>query len=189
VLLSVTETAQLLGVSTRTVRSRLAKGELPGRKKGGRWVVARDALPLPEAEHRRLQQRSEAIRETVDAALPSRTTGQRRRRSVIDEVAFRAAHALRSELRASPHPAAAPAAEAIEEGLVSLALALHEWRSEPRLEALTRTRAAMSRAVAGLLLAGPLPPADPVRGWVVSLEHEVLPPLSGLFRRAERGNR
>jgi len=185
-LLSVTEAAQVLGVSARTVRGRLARGELKGRKKGGHWVVPRDTLPLPESEHRRLQDHAESIRRTVDAALPSRTPALRKRRSVVDEVAFRTAHALRIELRASPHPSAAPAADAVEEGLVALALALHEWRREARLAALTRTRAAMSRAVALLLLDGSMPPQPPVVGWVVTLEQDVLGPLVGLSRRAER---
>ncbi len=185
-LLSVTEAAQLLGVSARTVRTRLARGELKGRKRGGQWVVPRDVLPLPESEHRRLQQTADAIRRTVDAALPSRATGARTRRSVVDEIAFRAAHALRQSLRASAHPAASPAADAVEDGLIHLGAALHQWGPETRLTALREARAAMSRATVLLLLDAPMPPEDPVRGWVVALEHEVLPPIAGLFRRAER---
>jgi len=185
-LLSVTEAAQLLGQSPRTVRARLSRGELAGRKRGGRWVIPREVLPLPESEHRRLQQRADAIRETVDAALPSRVTGGRKRRSVVDEIGFRAAHALHADLRGSAHPAAAAAAEALEAGLVAIGLAVHEWRPSARIAALTRARAAVSGATVGLLLSGPLPPDEPVRGWVVTLEHEVLPPIAGLLRRAER---
>lgn len=185
-LLTVVEAAQLLGTSPRTVRGRLARGTLKGRKKGGQWVIPRDALPLPEAEHRRLQERAEAIRETVDAALPSRVSGQRKRRSVVDEVGFRNALAIRRELRASDHLAAAPAAERVEQALESLGIALHEWRAEPRLAALTRARAGIAGAVVALLLDAPWPLEDPVRSWVVTLEHEVLPPIAGLFRRTER---
>jgi len=188
-VVTVAEAAQLLGVSARTVRSRLARGELPGRKRGGQWVVPRESLPLPEAEHRRLQQRAEAIRHTVDAALPSRGGAPKRRRSVVDEVAFRSGHALRQELRGSDHPAARAAADAIEEGLVALGLALHEWQPRARLHALVRARAAISRAAVHLLLDQPIPPPSPVCEWLVTLEHEVLPPLAGLFRRAERGTR
>ncbi len=187
-LLSVTEAAQLLGQSPRTVRARLSRGELAGRKRGGRWVIPREALPLPESEHRRLQERAAAIRETVDAALPSRVTGAKKRRSVVDEVGFRAAHALRAELRGNAHPAAAGAAEALEAGLVAIGLAVHEWSPASRIAALTRARAAVSGTIVGLLLSGPLPPDDPVRGWVVTLEHEVLPPIAGLLRRAERAS-
>lgn len=57
---------------------------------------------------------------------------------------------------------------------------------EARLAALTRARAAMSRAAVQLLLDSPMPPDGPVREWLVTLEHEVLPPIAGLFRRAER---
>lgn len=60
-MLTVTEAAQLLGQSPRTVRARLARGDLPGRKRGGRWIVPRDVLPLSEAEHRRIQAQADVL--------------------------------------------------------------------------------------------------------------------------------
>jgi len=186
VLLTVVEAAQLLGQSPRTVRGRLARGTLKGRKKGGRWVIPRDVLPLPESEHRRLQERAEAIRETVDAALPSRVSGNRKRRSVADEVSFRNALALRRELSASDHPAATAAARRVEQALEALGVALHEWGADARHAALTRARAEVSGAVVTLLLDASWPLEDPIRSWVVTLEHEILPPIAGLFRRTER---
>lgn len=185
-LLSVAEAAQILGQSVRTVRARLARGELHGRKKGGQWVVPREALPLPEAEHRRLQERAEAVRQAVDAALPSRLTGQRPRRSVIDELAFRAAHALRIQLREN---AAAPdAVAAVEDVLYAVARGTHEWRTDAKLAAFGQARGAATRAITRLLVDGPIPAVEPVRTWVEILEHEVLPPIAGLCRQAERRN-
>lgn len=105
---------------------------------------------------------------------------------MVDELGFRAAHTLRQELRASDHPAAGSAAPIVEEGLLAMGIALHAWRTDAPLVALTRARAAMAQAVVTLLLEAPIPPEEPVRGWVVTLEHEVLPPIAGLFRRAER---
>ncbi len=40
--LSARETATLLGRNIRTVRGQLARGELPGVKEDGRWVVKRE---------------------------------------------------------------------------------------------------------------------------------------------------
>jgi excisionase family DNA binding protein len=188
-LLTVAEAAQLLGQSPRTVRARLARGELHGRKKGGHWVVPRDVLPLPEAEHRRLQARADEIRQTVDAALPSRLSGQRRRRSVVDEVAFRAAHALRTQLQSSGVPEATEAAGAVQDALYALAHGLHEWSPDRKHAAFGQARAAVTRAIARLLLDAPIPPPEPVRTWVEVLEQELLPPIAGLCRQAEQRDR
>ena len=50
--LSITEAATLLGRSARTVRAQVARGELPGFKRGGQWVIRKEALPLSEAQRR-----------------------------------------------------------------------------------------------------------------------------------------
>ena len=46
--LSGHEVATLLDVSVRTVRARLQRGELPGRKVHGSWRVQRQDVPLTE---------------------------------------------------------------------------------------------------------------------------------------------
>ena len=46
--LSVREVATLLDVSVRTVRARLQRGELPGRKVEGTWRIQRQDVPLTE---------------------------------------------------------------------------------------------------------------------------------------------
>lgn len=43
-LVSVTEAAELLGVSRQAVLQRLERGTLPGRKVGDTWAIARTAL-------------------------------------------------------------------------------------------------------------------------------------------------
>ena len=71
--LSVREAATLMGRSPRTVRAQLARGELPGVKRGGRWRVQRRHLPLTEDQRRALQTKADGIRQLVDDALPGRT--------------------------------------------------------------------------------------------------------------------
>ena len=48
--LTVREAAALMGRSARPVRAQVARGELPGVKRGGRWLIPRKALPLTEAQ-------------------------------------------------------------------------------------------------------------------------------------------
>ncbi|HEY2294032.1 MAG TPA: helix-turn-helix domain-containing protein [Thermoanaerobaculia bacterium] len=69
--LSVREVATLLGRSSRTVRAQLARGELAGVKRNGRWRVARQSLPLTEAQRRSLQGKADALRQTVEDVFPS----------------------------------------------------------------------------------------------------------------------
>ncbi len=46
--LSVREAALLTGRSPRTLRAQLARGEMPGVKRNGRWVLDRRNLPLTD---------------------------------------------------------------------------------------------------------------------------------------------
>jgi excisionase family DNA binding protein len=188
-MLTVTEAAQLLGQSPRTVRARLVRGDLPGRKRGSQWIVPRDRLPLPEAEHRRLQAQAEQIRETVEAALPSRVTSRVARRSVVDEAAFRAIHAARQQLAADPSRGARRASRSLERALHLVAEGVNEWRGEAKRQCFVAARAEVSRACAWLAADAPLPPPEPVRSWLAALEQEVLPPRAGLCRSAERSDR
>lgn len=186
-LLSVTEAATLLGKSPRAVRAALARGELPGRKQGGRWVVPREGLPLSEAQHRALQARADEIRAVVEDALPSRGATRRgdRRRSLADLEVFRAACEVTRQVQARDD-APLQARDELERGLLALAEGWYQYESGARLDALTRARAAFSRAAAQLLLAAPWPPSAAELEPLARLETEVFPALAGLFRRAER---
>ena len=73
--LSAREVATILGVSPRTIRARMARGELPGSKRHGRWWVDRRHLPLTEQQRRNLQGKAESVRRAVEGALPSRLAG------------------------------------------------------------------------------------------------------------------
>ena len=60
-----------------------------------------------------------------------------------------------------------------------------------KLEALNRARSELARCAAILLLAGGIPPAEPVFGWVRAIESEVVPAIAGFARWADgrRGKR
>lgn len=196
--LSAREVAALLGCSPRTVRAQMARGDLPGVKQGGRWWLDRRRLPLTEVQRQALQGKAESLREALEAALPSRlaaTPGQRRR-SVVDLDSFRRGAALLSEIREQggavlPRPVQERVSTLLERALLDLAEAAHHFDRERKLRALHGARSRLARAAGVLLLQSQLPPAEPVHGWVVALETEVIPALAGFTRWAEglRGRR
>ena len=99
--ITVTEAATLLGRSARTVRAQVARGELPGIKRGGQWFVNRAALPLTEAQRATLQRKAQGLRDALEDALPGRmaqSSGDRRR-GLADLDACRLGAALFAELR------------------------------------------------------------------------------------------
>jgi len=183
-LLTVAEAATILGVRPRTVRARLVRGALPGRKKDGRWVIPRAALPLTEAAHQALQARSQDVRTAVEAGLPSRvaTRPGASTRSLADLEAFQAALAVRrSGVTTDPNLLAD-----LDAGLFALAEGWHLYEPRPRLQALNTARSAFGRAVARLLMAAsePLPPETATQ--VAQLEQVTIAGIARLARSAER---
>lgn len=190
--LSVREAAALMGRSPRTVRGQLARGDLPGRKRNGRWQVDRRHLPLNEDQRAALCGKAQRIRRAVETALPSRLapTADHRYRSIADLDAFRRGTEILTEIRQATDdvvPAAVrePVEQLVDEGLLALAEAVQQFDREVKLEALKRTRAALARAVARLLVGCGIPPAEPARSWVVALEAEVVPAVAGFARWAD----
>jgi len=190
--LSVREAATLLGQSPRTLRARLARGDLAGRKLGGRWRIDRRELPLTEAQRRALETRAEELRRTVEAALPTslRRSAERKHRRIEDLDAFRLAHGLLLQLRdGAPEPAVSPArrraARYVEAALLALAECVHRYDAESKLAAVRVARSRLARAAGVLLVEADVPPAEPVAGWVQTMETEVLPAVAGLARWAE----
>jgi len=67
--LSLAEAAALTGIQRRTLRHRLAKGSIAGRKEGGRWVLDSHALPLSDQTVARMAARANRAREIVAKAV------------------------------------------------------------------------------------------------------------------------
>jgi len=186
--LSVREAATLLGQSPRTVRARVARGDLPGSKKNGRWMIDRRDLPLTEAQRRALQHKADSLRRTLEEALPTRLarTPGVRSRSIADLEAFRRGAELLREIRGNEvAPRHARAEHLIESALLALAEAVHQFDGELKLQCVQRARGQLSKAAAILFLDAGEPPKDPLARWVVTLETEILPAVAGLARWAE----
>ncbi len=191
--LSVREAATLMGRTPRAIRAQVASGKLPGRKKGGRWRISSEALPLDEARRRGLQAKADGLRRAVERVLPSRTasTSGDRRRSVADLGSFQAGSSLLRELadrgdEVLGTAAADQARELLQEALLDLSEAAHHYDRSAKLAACLRCRAGLARATGLLLLAAPDPQASPVFDWLTLLETEALPALAGFIRWVER---
>lgn len=184
-MLGLREAAVLLGIPVRTLRARVARGDIPAAKDGKKWLIDRRNLPLTDGQRQILQQRAEEVRQAVDTILPSRmaATADRRARSVADLDAFRETVAVLGVLRATPTaPGAAVAVGHLEEACGCLAEASFVYERERKLVALSDARARVGRAVAALLAAGGIPPAEPVHRVVTRLEATVSPAIGGYAR-------
>ena len=186
--LSARQAATLLNRNLRTVRGQLARGELPGTKKNGRWVIRREDLPLTEAQRRGLQRKADRIRKTVEGVLPSRLARRPgdRSRSLVDLDVFRLGAELLNEIRKSGDVLDRPLRErveaSLEEALLDSAEASFQYDRRLKLAALNQARGALARTSARLLLAAGFTPEDPVARWVQALEHDILPAVAGFAR-------
>ena len=191
--LTVKEVATLTGRSPRTIRSALARGELPGVKRNGAWSISRHDVPLTESQRRRLQARADEVRRVVDDVLPSRlaATSERGSRSLADLAAFHRGAALLKQIAGAPEdslPAQARvrALALIEAALLAVAEGSFHYDRELKLAAIHRARAQLARALATILVHAGIPPAAPAIDWALALETEVIPAVAGLARWAER---
>ncbi len=188
--LTIREAATLMGLSPRTVRAQAARGEIPAVKRGGRWFVRHEKLPLTQQQRRAVQARAAEVRATIDQALPSRhaaRTGQRRR-SVLDLEAFRLALELRQDVRArgGSVPGVAKASDELARALHALAAASAHYDQRTKRNAVDAARDAIAAALTALLLDCADPLADPVFAWVQRIEGELLPAVGGFGRWVDR---
>ena len=174
--LTVQEAATLLGVTRRAVRARIRRGTLRAFKRGNQWYLPRKALDLDPTQQRRLRDVSDEIRATVEGALPDRDA-----RSVAELKSFRAAKAVLLGLRGHGVELQ-PAAGALQDGLGRLAEGHHQFSRAAKLSGYGAARSRFCHALAGLLVLD----SALASGAARAIELEVLPPLAGLIRWAER---
>ncbi|MBL8693115.1 MAG: hypothetical protein JNJ88_03380 [Planctomycetes bacterium] len=192
--ITLREAAVLLSRSERTLRAQVSRGELEGRKVHGRWILERRSLPLTDAQRAALDARANAIRDTVERALPARAaiSAGDRRRTVLDLDAFRAGSRVLRAMRETTNVAEgslAASARSLRRALLSMARATHAYDAPTKLKDLRRARAALSVATAQLWIEAGDPPADPQLRFAIEIETHVLPRLRGLLRWAERASR
>ena len=183
--LTLREAAALTGTHQRTLRDRLKRGDLRGRKVSGRWVVRRQDLPLTEEQRAVVFERAERVREGVDEALAS-ALGSRRRRSAQDLEPFAAVVHLRREIVAVGDGAPTTVVRCLDRTLAALALGAHEWSAERKREGFLDARLHLTRAVAQLAVDSLSGDGPGFGEWLERIEQAVLPSVGGLVRWAER---
>ena len=187
--LTVREAAALLGKHPRTIRAKIARGDLHAFKREGQWRIPRGTLPLTEPQRQDLQVKAEAVRTAVEAHLPGRTAESRgdRRRSVADLDVFRGGLELLAWVRDAEDLSARTLAgveAALEVALMALSEGVHHYARHEKRAAFVHARAAFARAAALLLEAG-VPPTEPVHTWLVALEGRLIPATARLVRWSE----
>ena len=180
--LSLTQAAQLLGQSRRQVEYLIKTGRLTARKEGARWLVRDSDLPLSPGQRQAAERKSAALHAVAEEVLGERAP--RTRYSVMDLKAFRAALSAFGDGRRDL-PQDHPALALLRAVLDDLAVGCHRFEHRGKAEAYGRARDGTSRAVCALLIE---PPAG-AEALVELLEQTLLPAISGLMRRAERGGR
>lgn len=191
--ISLREAATIIGRKPRTLRAQLARGEIPGNKRNGRWFIAYQDLPLNEMQRRRLQVQVQEIREAVEQALPSRLTKERnsRKRSLADLDTFNIGRELLLTMRSQLANTSLPieilqkAICDVEYALTQISQGHHAFDPKEKLEKFQYGRNALSRAACHLLLHSGSSIKPPVLDWVVRIEGELLSSLAGLIRWAE----
>lgn len=149
---SVKEAATHLGRSERAVRSALKAGRIKGYKHQGRRVIPRRTLPMTDAERARMEVTVDDLHAAVDAVVPYHIARHIGAHGLAGLRAYRAVRAVFDALDGSP--AARSIGEILREAVRALAEGHHQFARLVKIEALTRARRAISRAVADLLLAG-----------------------------------
>lgn len=190
--LSVTEAATWLSRSSRSVRASLKAGRLPGFKRGGRWVVPSQSLPLDETARRALHAKADHIRDAVESVLPSRGEVDRRRRrdSLADLKIMRAVHGLLDAARSADDTRGRDElVDALGRAARCIARGHYDFDLDDKRDAFLAARRAVADAASALVIApgrapgGPLP--DPAAVWLATIEGEILPLIGGWLRWIE----
>lgn len=181
--LTLHEGATLLGRRPRTVRAQLARGELKGRKRDGKWLIRRADLPLTDGQRRALTGKIARLHDAVDAAIPEAMRDRigALALALAELDVFRLGRDVLREMTGAEDLAAR---QALTDALVAVAEGRHPFDAAIKCEAFTRARSHLSRCITLLLLADPAPD-PPAARHAAALEAEVLPRLAGLTRWAE----
>lgn len=181
-LLSLTQTAQLLGKTRRQVEYLIRQGRLKAQKTDGRWRIDEADLPLSPGQRQAVRRRADALRDSAldildrDAPRPAY--------SMTDLKAFQAAAALRHDAGtdlAPEHPGLSRLHAAIEH----LAVGCHRFERADKAQAYHAARDALALAACALHL----DPTAAHQTLAQRIETEVIPAVSGLVRRCRAHKR
>ncbi len=178
--LSLQETAERLGKTTRQVRYLIQTGRLQAEKIGGRWTLDSASLELSPGQQQAVERQERQLRSAVEQGLG--LDGERPRRwSVRDIKAFQVALPLYRHCEQT-HGAEHPATRALAEVMQELARGCHRFERSDKAAAYRAARDAASLALFHLLLL----PGDAAAPQIDAIEQDLMAALAGLLRRLER---
>ena len=196
--LTVKDAAALLGKSPRTIRHLAQSGKLPAKRKGGRWVIDRDALDSrveiqAEARGEQLELVRGRLNSALDAAKPPSPDGTKRDfYSVRDMKTYAVAIAQLTEIVhvRETHAEIAPALEcaetALRDCLRMISEGCHPFQPQTKIDRYVRARGHACVAIADLLAFNAVRQQPELTPLVDRIERDLLRSLRGLIRRAEK---
>lgn len=176
--LTLSETAQRLGKTERQVRYMIEQGQVAAKKRGGRWFLESEDLPLSDGQKEAMDRQVRQLRDAVDDTLGIAST--KRRYSVRDLVAFQIALPLFQQ-SVKALGADHPASQALHRMLDLLSRGCHRFEPAEKGAAYREARDAASSAVCELLLSG----EDTAGEIATEIEQDLMAAFAGLLRRAE----
>ncbi len=187
--LSLSEAADLLGKSVRQLRYAIKKNELPARKKGGRWVIDSEVLPLSNAQRTAAAMRLKNLQDAADEAISpvGRSVGKVKKGryySVRDLRAYKSGIIIYKEtsLRLGEEH---PASRLLEDSLTALCRGCHEYQPNNKSLHYNEARKAAASAVIQLLIKNGADESMRIE-FADRIEQDYIPFLSSLVRSTEK---
>lgn len=176
--LTLAEAAQRLGKSERQLRYKIEQGQITATKRGGRWFLESEDLPLSEGQRQAVARKEQKLRAAVEDSLGLEKA--KKRYSVRDLKAFQIAlptYQRCLEALGNEHTAS----RALHRTLDLLSRGCHRFDSAEKAAAYREARDAASTAVCELVLSG----GEAGERLANEIEQELMAAIAGLLRRVE----
>jgi excisionase family DNA binding protein len=183
--LTVQDAARILGKSERQVRYLIQTGRLTATKHDGQWKISRGDLPRSPGQERADQRKTERATEIASAVLDfGDSKGSKSKSWTVDQL-----HAVRQgeplyrdcvEQLGTDHEAT----RRLRAALMLIGCGFFEYDAARKAARYSAARDCVSRAVMTLLL-----DTEPRQDLLGRMQKDLLPPLGGLIRSAQRPRR
>ena len=179
--LTIQQVAEHLGITPRQVRYRIASGQIPANKVGGRWRIESNSLARSPGQADARQRKRANLRTAVEDALDVPPSDRRKRYSLRDLRAFQIGVPLYHkaiELLGAEHIGT----RSLYSTLELLARGCHRYRRDHKAAAYDAARDEASNAACALMVV-----AKPVaRVLLDGIEQDLMAAIAGLMRHMER---
>jgi excisionase family DNA binding protein len=184
--LTVQDAARILGKSERQVRYLIQTGRLPATKREGQWKISRSDLPRSPGQERAEQSKTGRADEVAAAVLDlgHGSEGSKNKSWTVDRL-----HAVRHgeplyrdcvEQLGTEHEAT----RRLRAALMLIGCGFFEYDAARKAARYSAARDCVSRAVIALLL-----DTEPRQDLLGRMQKDLLPPIGGLIRSAQRPRR